>query len=71
MYLAKAGTTIEEIKARGDWASKTVYSYLKTPLQTRILNDLRVATSLAAAGDGEMGRRSGWSVSQSSWQIWC
>ena len=52
-YLAMAGATIEEIKTRGDWASETVYPYLKTPLQTRILNDLRVAASLAAAGDGE------------------
>ena len=48
-----AGATIEEIKTREDWPLETVYSYLKTPLQTRILNNLRVAASLAAAADLE------------------
>lgn len=47
-YLAMCGATIEEIKCRGDWASETVYAYLNTPMQTRILNDIRVASSLAA-----------------------
>ena len=49
-YLAMAGATIEEIKFRGDWASETVYRYLKTPLQQRILNDLSVAATLSAVG---------------------
>lgn len=56
-YLAMAGATIEEIKVRGDWASDTVYAYLKTPLQTRILNDVRVATSLLSV---ELGQEECW-----------
>lgn len=47
-YLSMAGASIEEIKVRGDWASDTVYRYLKTPLQQRILNDIQVAVSLAS-----------------------
>ena len=47
-FLAMAGATIEELKVRGDWASDTVYKYLKTPLQQRILNDLRVASTLSS-----------------------
>lgn len=52
-YLAICGATIEEIKVRGDWASETVYAYLKTPLQVRIMNDLRVSSSLAQLELGE------------------
>ena len=48
--MAMAGATIEEIKMRGDWASETVYSYLRTPLHTRILN---VVASLASVEEGE------------------
>ena len=51
-FLAMCGASIEEIKTRGDWASETVYSYLKTPLQTRVLNDMRVASTLAATEGG-------------------
>ena len=50
-YLTMCGISIEEIKARGDWATKTVYDYLKTPLQARILNDLRVAASLSVVDE--------------------
>lgn len=46
-YLANCGATLEEIKHRGDWASDAVFAYLKTPLTIRIINDMRVATSLA------------------------
>ena len=52
-FLAMCGASIEEIKARGDWASETVYKYLKTPLQVRVLNDLRVAATLAATVLGD------------------
>ena len=46
-YLAMCGASIEEIKVRGDWASETVYAYLKTPLQVRIINDIRVSSTLS------------------------
>ena len=49
-FLSMCGASIEEIKARGDWASETVYTYLRTPLQVRVLNDLKVAATLAATG---------------------
>ena len=39
-YLAMCGASIEEIKVRGDWASETVYPYLKTALHVRIINDI-------------------------------
>lgn len=48
-YLAMCGASIEELRARGDWASETIFDYLKTPLQVRIVNDMKVATALAAA----------------------
>ena len=47
------GASIEEIKTRGDWASETVYKYLKTPLQARILSDFRVAASLSAVDEND------------------
>lgn len=46
-YLASCGATLEEIKHRGDWVSDAVFTYLKTPLTIRIINDMRVATSLS------------------------
>ena len=54
-YLAMCGATIEEIKCRGDWASETVYAYLSTPIQTRILNDIRVASVLAGVDGRDEG----------------
>lgn len=45
-YLAMQGASITEIKARGDWASETVYKYIVTPLSERILCDMRVASTL-------------------------
>ena len=49
-----AGATIEEIKSRGDWASDVhVYAYLRTPLLSRIVNEFKVAASLAAVGNLE------------------
>ena len=50
-FLAMCGATVEELKARGDWASETVYVYLKTPLAVRILDDMRVAAALCATAD--------------------
>ena len=47
-YLSMCGATIEELKVRGDWASDTIFTYLKTPLTIRIMNDMRVANSLAS-----------------------
>lgn len=49
-YLLMAGSSIQEIKTRGDWASDCVYLYLRVPLQERISDDLRVANLLAAVG---------------------
>lgn len=42
------GASLEELRTRGDWASDTIFIYLKTPLGARIVNDIRVATSLAS-----------------------
>ena len=44
------GAMIEEIKTRG---TETVYAYLRTLLQTRILNDFKVVASLAAVEERE------------------
>ena len=57
-----SGVTIEEIKSRGDWASETVYQYLKTPFQVRVINDLRAVAVLVAVGSDSqrvLGARSG------------
>ena len=50
-FLAMCRATVEELKTRGDWSSDTVYIYLKTPLETSILNDMRVAASLCVVTD--------------------
>lgn len=47
-FLSLCGATIEELRTRGDWATDTVFTYLKTPLTIRIMDDMRVATRLAA-----------------------
>lgn len=47
-FLSLSGATIEELRTRGDWCTDTVFTYLKTPLAIRVMNDMRVATSLAA-----------------------
>ena len=44
------GASIEELKARGDWASETMYSYLKMPLGAHIVNDMNVVAALCAKG---------------------
>lgn len=49
-YLLMAGSSIQEIKTRGDWASDCVYLYLRIPLQERIADDIRVANLLSAVG---------------------
>ena len=54
-YLSMCGVTLEELKARGDWASDTVFAYLRTPLTTRILNDMQVASALSAVNIREPG----------------
>ena len=54
-YLSMCGATLEELKARGDWSSDTVFAYLRTPLTTRILNDMRVASALSAVKMTEPG----------------
>ena len=43
-----AGSSIQEIKTRGDWASDCVYLYLHVPLYQRIADDLLVVNLLAA-----------------------
>ena len=50
-----SGAIIEEIKSKGDWASETVYQYLKTPFQVRVINELRAAATLAAVGSESQG----------------
>ena len=46
-YLSLCRVTIEELQTRGDWATDTVFTYLKTPLTIRIMNDIHVATTIA------------------------
>lgn len=46
-FLSISGSSIQEIKHRGDWASSCVYKYISTPLEGRILDDLRVADVLS------------------------
>lgn len=45
-FLSITGSSIEQIKNRGDWSSSCVYKYLITPLSERILSDLKVADML-------------------------
>jgi len=52
-YLSMCGASIEELRSRGDWVSETVFSYLKTPLPSRILDDMRVAASLSSVAEVE------------------
>lgn len=47
-YLLMTGSSIQEIKTRGDWVSDCVYLYLKVPLQERVTDDLRVAALLSS-----------------------
>ena len=54
-YLSLCGASIEELRTRGDWCTDTVFTYLKTPLTVRIMDDMRVATSLAATNIMEEG----------------
>ena len=54
-YLSMCGASIEELRTRGDWCTDTVFTYLKTPLTVRIMDDMRVATSLAATNIEEGG----------------
>ena len=59
-YLSMCGATLEELRTRGDWSSDTVFTYIKTPLTARIMNDMRVATSLAlTVPEGESGLEGG------------
>ena len=56
-FLHMCRATIEELKVRRDWVSETVYSYIKTPLAVRSVNDMRVAATLSVqCGDAELGR---------------
>lgn len=50
-FLSMCGATLEELRSRGDWSTDTVFTYLKTPLTLRIVNDMRVATTLAAEAE--------------------
>ena len=42
-FLGMIGVSLEEIRTRGDWSSDCVMQYLKTPLDERVHQDLRVA----------------------------
>ena len=46
-FLHLTGAPITEIMIRGDWSSDTVYQYITTPLNYRIMEDLRVANVLS------------------------
>ena len=46
------GTLVEQLKERGDWATKMVYgTSLKTLLTIRILDDMKVAATLGSVMD--------------------
>ena len=45
-FLHMVGASVSEIKERGDWSSDCVYEYLKTPLVTRVQDDMRVSAML-------------------------
>ena len=47
-FLSLCRATIEELRTRGDWCTDTVFTYLTMPLSIRIMNDMQVATNLAA-----------------------
>ena len=47
------GLTVEELKVRGDWASETVYVYLKKHVGARIINDMKVASALSDVREGD------------------
>ena len=51
-FLSLCGVMIEELRTRGDWCTDwctdTVFTYLKTHLSIRIMNDMHVATNLSA-----------------------
>lgn len=46
-FLSISGSTIDEIKVRGDWASSCVFKYLQTPIGVRISDDMKVANLLS------------------------
>lgn len=50
-FLSMTGASLEELRARGDWSTDTVFTYLKTPLTLRIVNDMKVATALAVSAE--------------------
>lgn len=54
-YLAMTGSSLEELRVRGDWSSDSIFAYLKTPLAVRIINDIRVASLLANNQQGTDG----------------
>lgn len=55
-YLSMCGASLEELRVRGDWASDTVFTYLKTPLAVRIINDMRVAAALSSSPSSSAGQ---------------
>ena len=40
IFLSLCGASIEELRTRGDWCTNTVFTYLKTPFSTHIMNDM-------------------------------
>ena len=47
-FLHMCGTSILEIKERGDWKSDAVFENLKASVQERLSRDIRVATVLSS-----------------------
>lgn len=54
-YLGMVGASVEEIKTRGDWSSECYMRYLKTPLDVRIQQDLRVASVITRTAGARQG----------------
>ena len=59
-FLGMIGVNIEEIRACGDWKSDCVYEYLKTPLDVRVEQDLKVASLLESLADTQLGSAVEW-----------
>ena len=47
-FLGMIGVNLEEIRTRGDGKSDCVYQYLKTPLNMRVEQDMKVANLMEA-----------------------
>ena len=67
-FLSLCGTTLEELRVRGDWASDTNFAYLQTPLNVRIIDDIRVSNALSADHE-DLVWDCDWGTFGVSWQL--